>query len=148
MLIKFERTPAFTPLFNDIFQFERDVDRMFGTFMGNTSGAVAGGYPAIELRTSNEESVLLAELPGVKKEDLKLSVENGTLILSGTRGEQSIPENSRWLRNELWHGGFSRSIELPHDVNTEKISATLENGILRVQLPKAEAVRPREITIR
>jgi HSP20 family protein len=52
------------------------------------------------------------------------------------------------LRNELCHGSFSRSIELPHDVNAEAIAATLENGILRVQLPKAEAVRPREITIR
>lgn len=148
MLIKFERTPAFTPLFNDIFQFERDVDRMFGTFMGNTPGSVSGGFPAIELRTSSDESVLVAELPGVKKEELKLSVENGILTLSGVRGEQKVPENSRWLRNELWHGTFSRAIELPHDVNTEKISAALDNGILRVQLPKAEAVRPREITIR
>jgi HSP20 family protein len=148
MLIKFERTPAFTPFFNDIFRFENDVDRLFDTFMGNTPGSVSGGYPAIELRTSSEESVLLAELPGVKKGDLKLSVENGTLTLSGTRGEHSVPENSRWLRNELWHGSFSRAIELPHDVNTEKISATLENGVLRVQLPKAEAVRPREIAIR
>lgn len=148
MLIKFERTPAFKPLFNDIFDFERDVDRLFGTFMGNTAGNVPAGYPAIELRTSQDESVLVAELPGVKKADLKLSVENGTLTLSGTRGEQAVPENTRWLRNELWHGSFSRAIELPHDVNPEKISATLENGVLRVQLPKAEAVRPREISIR
>jgi HSP20 family protein len=148
MLIKFERTPAFKPLFNDISEFERDVDRLFGTFMGNTTGSVPAGHPAIELRTSKDESVLVAELPGVKKEDLKLSVEKGTLTLSGTRGEQAVPENSRSLRNELWHGSFSRSIELPHDVNPEKISATLENGVLRVQLPKAEAVRPREISIR
>ena len=148
MLIKFERTPAFKPLFNDIFDFERDVDRLFGTFMGNTTGYVPAAYPAIELRTSADESILVAELPGVKKEDLKLSVENGNLTLSGTRGEQAVPENSRWLRNELWHGSFSRTVELPHDVNAEKISATLENGVLRVQLPKAEAVRPREIAIR
>lgn len=148
MLIKFERTPAFEPLFNDIFRFDRDVDRMFDTLVSNTPGFVSGGFPAIELRSTSEETLLVAELPGVKKEDLKLSVENGVLTLSGTRGEQTAPENSRWLRNELWHGSFSRTVELPHDVNTEKISATLENGLLRVQLPKAEAARPREIAIR
>ena len=148
MLIKFERTPAYKPLSNDIYQFEQDVDRLFGTFMGNAPGYVPAGYPAIELRSSSDESVLVAELPGVKKEELKLHVENGTLTLSGNRSEHAVPENSRWLRNELWHGAFSRTIELPHDVNAEKIVATLENGILRVQLPKAEAVRPREITIR
>ena len=148
MLIKFERTPAFKPVFNDIFDFERDIDRLFGTFMRSNPGDMPAGYPAIELRSSSDESVLVAELPGVKKEELKLSVENGTLTLSGNRAEHAVPENSRWLRNELWHGSFSRTIELPHDVNAEKISATLENGVLRVQLPKAEAVRPREITIR
>jgi len=148
MLINFERSPGYKPLFNGIYQFEQDVDRLFGTFMGDAPGYVPAGYPAIELRTSNEESVLVAELPGVKKEDLKLSIENGILTLSGTRGENPVPENSQWLRNELWHGAFSRAIDLPHDVNAEKISAALENGLLRVQLPKAEAVRPREIKIR
>jgi HSP20 family protein len=148
MLIKFERTPAFRPLFNDIFEFERGIDHLFGTFMGTTPGFEPGGYPAVELRSSADESVLVAELPGVKKEDVKLSVENGTLTLSGSRAGHDLPEKARMLRNELWHGSFSRSIELPHDVNAEAIAATLENGILRVQLPKAEAVRPREITIR
>ena len=116
--------------------------------MGNNPGFVPGGYPAIELRTSSEESVLVAELPGVKKEDIKLGVENGTLTLSGTRGEQAVPENSRWLRNELWHGSFSRTINLPHDVNAEKIIATLENGVLRVQLPRAEEARPKQIDVK
>jgi HSP20 family protein len=148
MLVKFERTPGFPSLFNDLFQFDRDVNRLFGTFMGDVPGLHFGAYPAIELRTASDKTVLVAELPGVKKEDLKLTVEDGTLTLSGIRPEHEMPEKSRWLRNELWRGSFSRSIELPHDVKTEAITASLENGILTVELPKADAVRPVAITVR
>jgi HSP20 family protein len=97
---------------------------------------------------TNEDIVLVAELPGVGKEDIHLSVDDGLLTISGERKMAATPDKAQWLRNEIRTGEFSRVIELPRQVNPDKITAELSNGILRVILPKAEEAKPREVKIK
>jgi HSP20 family protein len=104
-------------------------------------------YPPLDVAEYEHESVVVAELPGVKKEDLKITVENGLLTISGERKPYEIPQDARIVLNEMRVQNFSRSIELPHEVDVDKISAELQNGLLRIRLPKSEASRARTIKI-
>ncbi len=139
-------------VFDDILNLEREIG---GLFQGFTRGAVPGRilrsreqYPLMNVYDSKEEFVVVAELPGVKKEDIRLTVDNGLLTISGERKTHATPEKAEWLRNEIQTGNFSRVIGLPRQVNASEISAELANGILRVVLPKAEEAKPREVKIK
>ncbi len=104
-------------------------------------------YPVLDMAEYENESVIVAELPGVKKEDLKISVEHGWLTIGGERKPFEIPQNARVVLNEMRVQNFSRSIELPHEVDANKISAELQNGVLTITLPKVESLRAKEIQI-
>jgi HSP20 family protein len=104
-------------------------------------------FPALDVAEDENASVVVAELPGVRKEDLKITVENGILTISGVRRPYEIPQDARIILNEMRVQEFSRSIELPHEVLMDKVSAELENGVLRITLPKTEAARVRTIPI-
>lgn len=147
MIVRFERRPI-ANVFGDITDFERSIDSLFDTFMGVPYTGQVGQFPVMDVADYDDQLVITAEIPGVKKEDVKISLQNGTLMVSGKRNPLQFPEDSTWLRNEMQTGSFSRSFVLPNDVQTDKISAELKNGILRIMLPKAEEARPREIQVR
>jgi HSP20 family protein len=105
-------------------------------------------FPALDVAEDDNGLVVVAELPGVQKEDLKITVENGILTISGVRRPYEIPQDARIILNEMRVQEFSRSIELPYEVMVDNISAELENGVLRMTLPKTEAARVRTIPIR
>lgn len=148
MLMKITRYPVFAPTWRGIANLGNDIDALFDTFLRPDYATGIRQAPPMELTESENESVLVMELPGVAKEDVKVTVEEGVLSISGERKAPAVPENGRWLRNESASGAFVRTIELPHPVDAAKIAAELKNGLLRVVLPKAEQARPREITIR
>jgi HSP20 family protein len=148
MLVRFQRFPLLRPAWENVVDFERDVDSLFDTFLGGTVSPRTRRVPAIEMHDAGHQSVIAVELPGVAKEDIKISVDKGMLTISGERKAPGLPEGSRALRNEISHGTFVRTLELPHPVKMEAISAELNNGILRVVLPKAEEARPRAISIK
>ncbi len=147
MVMRFHGFPVAGRVANDLSSFEREVGDLFDSFLGVPAGRRGAGYPSIDLEDHGKELVLTAELPGVGKEDVKITLENGLLTISGQRKERQLPENSEWLRNEVPSGEFSRVIELPYDVDAAGVSAELSNGILKVFMPKPEAVRPREIRV-
>ncbi|MCX7984009.1 MAG: Hsp20/alpha crystallin family protein [Bacteroidetes bacterium] len=105
-------------------------------------------YPAIDILENDAATVVVAEVPGVKKEDVSLKYENNVLTISGERKPYEIPQDARILLNEMRVRKFTRSIEIPHDVDAEKITAEMNNGVLRVTLPKAEVARTRTIEIK
>ena len=147
MVMRFHRFPTASPMFEDLFGLEREVSSLFDSFLGAPALRQARQFPAVDLADYGEELAVAVELPGVKKEDLKIALEHGLLTISGERKERGLPENSRWLRNEVASGEFSRVIELPYAVDADNVSAELYNGILKVSLPKSEAARPREIRV-
>lgn len=146
MLVRVERFPVIPSLFDEMVNFDRDFETMFDMFPG--SARPVAQYPAIDVAEYENEFVVVAEMPGVSKEDVRLSVEDNVLTISGQRNSVQIPEKSSWVRNEIETGEFMRTISLPHGAKVDAISAELSNGVLRITLPKAEEVRPREIAIR
>jgi len=130
------------------FDYPRMFDNLLQDFVVGDFTSAVKSFPAIDVAEHENEFVLLAEMPGVKKEDLKLTVENNALTLSGMRKPYEIPQDARVLLNEVRVREFSRSIEFPSDVEVDKIAAELQNGLLRVVLPKAEAAKPKQIEVK
>lgn len=146
MVIKLQHYPV-APWIRRSARWGSTLDPLFDEFLrGDLTDS--GSAPRIDVGETKQEILVLAELPGTAKEDLKIVVEDGILTISGDRKEKAKAEGSRWVRNEIGTGRFSRSLELPVPVDAERITATLVNGLLRVILPKAEQARPREITIK
>ncbi|MCK5571751.1 MAG: Hsp20/alpha crystallin family protein [Bacteroidetes bacterium] len=148
MLFKIERAPRLRSSIDDIFDVERSLEGLFGDFLGSRRIQGSSDYPAIEVSDHEKEVVLLAELPGVRKEDVKVTVHDGLLTIKGERKPADSPEKSTWLRSEIARGSFSRTIKLPQEVDAGRVSAELNNGILEVVLPKSEKALAREIAIR
>ncbi len=106
-----------------------------------------GNFPLADLWEEDDRYVLQVEMPGVKKEDVKLTVQDGVLILQGERKQRELPEDANYLRNEITYGEFSRSIILPNKADVEKISANYKDGVLEVVIPKKEEEKPKEVKI-
>ncbi|MBM4161266.1 MAG: Hsp20/alpha crystallin family protein [Ignavibacteria bacterium] len=130
------------------FGFPRMFDDLLEDVVVRDFARVAPSFPAIDVAEHESEFVLVAEMPGVKKEDLKITFEDSILTLSGERKPYEIPQDARVLLNEVRVREFTRSVRMPSDIQVEKISAKLENGVLRIVLPKAESARIRNIEIK
>ncbi|HXV64212.1 MAG TPA: Hsp20/alpha crystallin family protein [Vicinamibacteria bacterium] len=143
--------------------FLRDFDTLAGRFnqLFNPFTPVAtdptvvqptmtGWYPAVDIRDNGDVLTIEAELPGFKKEDIDVRVENGVLSISGERrrAEAYDGHRSEYLRSERTFGRFSRSFSLPTMVESQSIHAKYRDGILVLTLPKTEASRPRAIDVK
>ena len=105
-------------------------------------------WPACDVFEDREAVKIVAEIPGVLPEDVKLTLENNLLTIRGEKKQQAEERNERVHRYERTYGGFERTFALPGTVDPEEIQARYEHGILTVTLPKAEKAKPREIPVR
>lgn len=121
----------------------KEFDR---TYTASPGWSDAGAYPRTNLSDTGDNLEILAELPGVAKEDLIVKIQGNYLEISGTR-KTDIPTGYQVHRAERSAAGFSRSFTLPCDVNAVQVTATLKDGILKMTLPKAETAKPRQISI-
>ena len=124
----------------------REMDRLFGReASGGLTGA--GNFPSLNLWEDGDNLYAEAELPGFGLDDLELYVTGNQLTM---KGERRPPEHEDgvWHRQERGYGTFSRTVELPGDVNGENVSAKFKNGVLRITLPKSEVVKPRRIEVK
>jgi len=103
--------------------------------------------PAMDIVEKENEIVVNAELPGVKKEDIKITFENNVLTLSSDQKPSEASEKSTVLLKEIRTSGFNRSVKFGFEVDAAKISAEMSNGVLTITLPKTEAVKAKEISI-
>ena len=104
--------------------------------------------PPVDIEEDDREYLLKAELPGMKKEDVKLKVEGGTLSISGERKEEKEEKDKKHHRVERSYGAFMRSFALPEVVLSEKVSAEFKDGILTVHVPKDEKAKPKAIEVK
>jgi len=103
--------------------------------------------PAMDIVEKENEIVVNAELPGTKKEDVKITFENNVLTLSSEQKPAEVSEKSTVLLKEIRTSGFNRSVKFGFEVDASKISAEMSNGVLTITLPKTEAVKAKEISI-
>jgi HSP20 family protein len=125
------------------------MDRLFDdafTRPLDLSGVAAA--PAIDLYQTADEVVVKAALPGLKADDVQISVTGDMLTLRGEFKQENEKKDATWHIREQRYGAFERSVALPTDVQTDKAKADFENGILTVTLPKAETVKPKTITVK
>ena len=110
---------------------------------GNGLVAGTGRSSGVDVRQRGNDIVVHADLPGVKKEDIEVHVENGVLTISGERSQGSESRDEGVYRSERSHGAFHRAIPLPEDVDEDRISATCSDGVLEITVPMQEQRRPR-----
>ena len=133
-------------LWNDLFNSQGELDRVFtGRFP--TEGATL--YPSVDVEETEDSIRVTAELPGLKSEDLQVTVENGILSIAGekSREREEKNENGTYHLVERQYGRFERSFSLPKSVDHDKIAAEFEDGVLTLELAKAAAAKPRRIKI-
>ena len=118
-------------------------------FQSQENGAVTSSWlPATDVFEDKDAVKIVAEVPGVRPEDVKISLENNLLTIRGEKRQQAEENNERVHRYERTYGSFERAFALPTTVDPEKIAANYANGVLTVSIPKAERARPREIPVK
>ena len=125
----------------------REMDRIWGAMAGQFENTSAGVHPLLNISEDKDGFHVRAELPGVAPEDLDISVEGKSLTLSGKRREPEVPEGARFHRSERGFVSFSRVIGLPSEINALKVEAKLIDGVLSITMPKADAAKPRQISV-
>jgi len=135
--------------FEELERMRSEMDRLFGQATGSIlSRPAAGVFPLINLTEDKEKFYVRAELPGVKADELNISATGKNLTISGERKIASRGNDVRYHRREREAGKFSRAIALPGDVEVDNVEASLVNGVLTVSVPKAEAVKPKQINVK
>ncbi len=126
-----------------------EIDRLFEGVLGSPNAAPTSNtaFPALRGWETEDAFFLEAELPGVRKEDLDLTLEGSRLTLKGAR-HIDFPEDSGAVRRERWSGEFERSLQVPSNIDGDGLQATFTGGVLQLTLPKAASARPRRIEIK
>jgi HSP20 family protein len=144
MLFRYEPI-TFDEIFSPSSEIEWTFPELFSRFSFINR---SNNYPFVNVVEDNNGVQVLAEIPGVPKENVKLQLHDGTLTISGERKSPEKSESTELLRQEIQYGTFSRTVQLPESIDADKVSAEYANGVLKVTLPKREAAKPQEISIR
>jgi HSP20 family protein len=138
--------------FRDLRNLQEEVNRLFTGNVGRSfedEGIARGSWsPSVDIYENKDQIVLEAELPGMKREEFDLSIENNTLTLRGERHFEKKEEADNYHRVERAYGSFTRSFTLPNTVTGEGATADYRNGVLRVVIPKREETKARRIEIK
>ncbi len=144
-------TPARRPSpFGELVTLRQAMDRLFDDTVFRPFTGVAGAEYArlpLDVRTTPDALLVEASLPGVRPEDVDITVENGTLTIRAEESSERSAEEGGWLVREIARGSVMRTVTLPTGLEADRAEATFENGILRLRIPKAEQVKPRQIHI-
>jgi HSP20 family protein len=147
------RRPALSswPGFGRLTNLRDEIDRLFEVplaELARSSQLLSGWTPAFDVYEDKDNFYVRAELPGMRKEDIDLSMHNGSLSISGERKSDDKLMEAEVYRAERFFGRFQRTITLPTQVAVEKIKAQYKDGVLSVTLPKAEEAKPKHIDVK
>lgn len=146
--VRFADRPAFRNPWAEFERIRQGLDELSRTYVEKGKAQNRTNvYPALNIFEEADRLIVTAELPGVKAQDLELSLEGETLSIQGRRDNKQNEKGASYHRREIESGSFSRAITLPIKVDAEQIGAKLNNGILVITLMKASAVTPRQIKV-
>ena len=125
-----------------------EMDRLFDfAWPTRDSGLFSGWSPALDVHDEKDNFVVHVELPGMKKEEIDISLHDGVLTVSGERKHEREKKDGELFRSERYFGKFQRSVTLPARVDGGKVKANYKDGILTINLPKAEEAKPKQIAV-
>ena len=138
--------------FSELVTLRQAMDRLFDDTVYRPFSAYSGSGDLarlpLDVRTTTDALLVEAALPGIKPEDVDITVENGTLTIRAEDAPEETEEQSGgWVVREISHGSVMRTVTLPTGLEPDKAEATFENGVLKLRIPKAEQVKPRQIRI-
>jgi len=137
--------------FGELISLRQAMDRLFeDSFVGPrqwASGVLTEGILPVDVRTNDGDIEIEAALPGVRPEDVQITIENGVLTISAETETSTSDENGPYLVREIRRGSFSRTISLPEGIEAERTEAQFGNGMLHLRIPKAEQLKSRQIRI-
>ena len=135
--------------FYELEEMANRLNRVLGSDLKQpgANGMLADWAPAIDVQETDAEYLIKADLPEVKKDDVKVSVENGILAVEGERKLEKEEKGKKFHRIDRAYGKFVRRMAVPTDVDQQKVMADFKDGVLNVHLPKSHAVKPRSIDI-
>jgi len=158
---KEKETKAVTPWrpFTDVSRWERDMDRMMEDFFGRRArsmwpeswfrrGEMDVSAPALDVFEDKDDVVVKAELPGIDKEHIEVNLTDNLLTIKGEKKKEEEVKEENYYRCERSYGSFTRSVELPKAVHTDKVKASFKNGILEVRVPKTEEAKAKAIKVK
>ena len=136
--------------FGQLTDLRDEIDRLFETPLAELSRGsqlLSGWTPAVDLYEDKDNVYVKAELPGMKKEEIEVTLHDGTLSISGERKVENKVKNSEVYRAERFFGRFQRTVTLPVPVAVDKVKAQYKDGVLTITLPKAEEAKPKHIDV-
>lgn len=140
-ITKWDRLPLFT-------SFQEEMDNMLDNFFGRESYFGMGWSPNIDIAENEEVIIIKAEIPGIDPKDIDISIVGDTLTIKGEKKEEKEHKGKHYHRVERSYGSFTRAIDLPAPVMTDKIKAEDHNGVLEITLPKMEKTKAKRITVK
>jgi HSP20 family protein len=140
------RAPAPVTLFGTLY---RDIDRLFEEFTRNPLArqAQVNLVPSIDVTESDKEIVLSAEMPGLERGDVEISIEDDVLTIRGEKKIEQEKDDKNYHLSERVYGVFYRALQLPPGVDASKIQATMSNGVLKVTIPKPAKAQPKKVEV-
>jgi HSP20 family protein len=139
-VIQYERPGLAWPTFGRLANLQDELDRLF-------ESPLTGWAPTLDVHEDADNFIIRAELPGLKHEDITVSLQDGALVISGERKVEKVEEGVEVHRQERYYGKFQRALTLPAPVAANKVKAQYKDGILTVTLPKTEEAKPKQIDV-
>ncbi|RKY42885.1 MAG: Hsp20/alpha crystallin family protein [Candidatus Makaraimicrobium thalassicum] len=138
--------------FRDLEAIQNEMNRMFDSSLvrwgGRDSGLLEGAWsPAIDVYDSKDNVMVKADVPGMKKDEIDVSVHGDTLIIKGEKKQEKETKEKDFVRTERFYGAFNRALRLPATIDAAKVSASYKNGVLELVLPKKEESKPKQLKI-
>jgi len=138
--------------FKELEAIQDEMNKIFNSSLIKLSsrdvGLLEGSWsPAVDIYDSKDSILVKADIPGMKKEEIDVSVHNDCLIIKGEKKQEKEIKEKDFVRTERFYGSFNRTIRLPAEVDAEKVNATYKNGVLELVLPKKEDAKPKQIKI-
>lgn len=141
-----------TSLFGDLLDIQKEMNKLFDFSLGRWNDRPSiltevDWAPTVDIHDEKDAIMVKADIPGVNKEDIEVSVRDGVLTIRGEKKEESETKKEGAVRVERFYGSFLREIELPSAVDDAKVKATYKDGVLALVLPKKEEAKPRQIKV-
>jgi HSP20 family protein len=127
--------------------FRDEINRLFDTGAPAQNSFFSGWNPTLDVYDEQDRFLVSVELPGMKKDEINLSYQDGVLTVSGERKHEREGKEGETFRSERYFGKFQRTVSLPASVDASKIAATYKDGVLQIDLPKAEEAKPKQIKV-